>query len=110
MHAGVERKLTELTFGFTTNYQVFVVPADVYSLTVEVTGAEGGSGSVGAGGVGATVMTQIAVYPEQTLYLFVGQSGAALGGFNGGGDGDSTYTSYSGGGGGSKYSELFQIC
>jgi hypothetical protein len=59
----------------------FVVPACVTSLTIEVFGAEGGSGNLALvavlGGKGARMKGDFAVTEGETLKVLVGESGAA---------------------------------
>jgi hypothetical protein len=91
------------------NYN-WTVPADVYSVFAEVTGAGGGGGSVAhndltgaCGGGGGVAEGFIAVSPGQVIPLTVGYGGrgatAAGGGFGSDG-GASAFASFSGGGGG----------
>ena len=103
--AAVERCAT--SFAFTGDEQVFVVPAGISALTVEVVGASGGGTAFGLGGIGVVVDATIAVTPGQALYVRVGGAGASggapgtasvPGGFNGGGGG--AVATYPGGGGG----------
>jgi len=75
------------TFAFTGAEQAFVVPAGVTSITVTVSGAQGGDGSgctiggdpfcgtPGVGGNGATVTGTVAVTPGETLRVFTGGAG-----------------------------------
>ena len=74
----------------------FVVPDGVTSITADVYGAAGGSGSVAppiAGGLGGRVTATIPVTPGETLRIVVGGAGQsytgglpATGGSNGGGN------------------------
>ncbi|WP_460390446.1 glycine-rich domain-containing protein, partial [Algoriphagus aestuariicola] len=62
----------------------FYVPANVYSITIEVYGAGGGGGNAsGAGGGGYSIRKNIPVTPGEAIGIFVGQGGAR-GGNNGG--------------------------
>ncbi len=62
----------------------FYVPANVYSITIEVYGSGGGGGNTsGAGGGGYSIRTNIPVTPGEAIGVFVGQGGAR-GGNNGG--------------------------
>lgn len=87
-------------FKYTGAEQSFKVPSGVTSIDVDAFGAEG-SGLlptsshtyIGLPGYGGRVRATIPVRPGQTLRIFVGGSGHAGGGFNGGGDG-----AYRGGG------------
>jgi hypothetical protein len=102
------------TFSFTGAQQDFTVPAGVHHVTVQASGAQGGTGvqALVAGGYGGTTRATISVTPGESLAVFVGgrgangtQSGlgapAASGGFNGGGDG-SAADNVGGGGGGAS--------
>lgn len=83
----------------------WTVPPCVTSITVTVSGAEGGGS---AGGNGAVVTSVINVTPGQTLTLNVGGSGGCPGaGYNGGGNGvnaNNAGNSSCGGGGASTIS------
>jgi Glycine rich protein len=75
-------------FSYTGAEQTFVVPAEVRSLHVDAVGGAGGLGSPYAeGGLGASVATDIAVTPGETLYVEVGGAGSTGGPsvFGGGG-------------------------
>ena len=98
-----------LTFSYTGSVQNFTVPACVNSITFNVQGAKGGSGtpSVSSGGNGGAVAGVMTVTPGQVLQLYVGglgslgsTAGPAAGGFNGGAAGGYYSGSYGGGGGG----------
>jgi len=88
----------EVTFNFTGAQQSFVVPPDVLSIHIQAWGAQGADAnfSSGLGGLGGFAEGDLAVVPGQTLEIFVGGKGAAVadsfggGGFNGGGDANST--------------------
>ncbi len=88
-----------ITFGFTGSPQTFVVPNGVFSVAVDLQGAQGGSNTINPsqnpGGLGGRVQTNIPVSPGQTLHLYVGGEGVS-GGNSGNGGG------YNGGGGGSQ--------
>ncbi len=114
-------QVNESPYTYTGSIQTFTVPANVYTLTVYLWGAGGGSGysttttgNLGPGGGGAYVTGDIAVTPNQVLYILVGQGGKCAtsstnnnnastnaGGYGGGGLG------YSSGGGGGGYSGIF---
>lgn len=71
-------------FTYTGDVQEFVVPLDATSLTVDMAGAQGqtGTNSDGqTGGFGGGAFGQLAVTPGETLYIYVGASN----GYNGGG-------------------------
>jgi Glycine rich protein len=92
----------EVPFAYTGAEQQFDVPADVWTLSVTVKGAPGGTlGLPGVEGRGATVTGDIAVTPSLRLYVEVGgkgtdanHSGGAPGGFNGGGAGGQATNGY----------------
>jgi len=87
-------------FSYTGNIVPWTVPAGVYSIDVDLYGAQGGSTSYSQGGLGGRVRSTIPVTPGQVLYFNVGgQPSGSSGGYNGGGTG---YSSYSGGGGGAS--------
>ena len=100
-------------FSFTApgGMQTFRVPAGVTSLMVTALGAQGGAGAAGTspGGLGGSVTATLAVVPDDTLNVFVGEQGgttgnstsnSATGGFNGGGAGG--LGAFGGGGGGAS--------
>ena len=90
---------------FTGAMQVYTVPCGVTSLLIEAYGAQGGNGATGgnsstggAGAAGGYSSGALTVVPGQTLFIYVGGSGATpTGGFNGGASGGSQNA---GGGGG----------
>ncbi|MER7959884.1 PxKF domain-containing protein [Streptomyces sp. NPDC096030] len=89
------------TFSFTGAVQGFTVPAGVTSLHIEADGAQGGQN----GGLGAHVVSDLAVTPGQELDIYAGGAGGVVsGGFNGGGAGhtDPGLAFHSGGGGGAS--------
>ena len=80
---------TPMTFGFTGGEQTATVPAGVNSLTVYLSGAQGGVGRSGAGtiggspnspggtgGLGGRVRGTLAVTPGATLSIWVGGQGS----------------------------------
>jgi hypothetical protein len=83
----------EVKFEYTGAEQSFKVPSGVTQITVDASGAAGGSGnglrkrSVGRGALGGRVRATIAVTPKEDLAIFVGGSGREHGGYNGGGEG-----------------------
>jgi Glycine rich protein len=92
-----------VTFNYTGNVQPYIVPQNVFAITVDATGAAGGNTLYGAGGKGGRVQTTLTVTPGETLNIYVGSSGGfgtritgAPGGYNGGG---SSYGYTAGGGG-----------
>ncbi len=90
---------------FTGAMQIYTVPCGVTSLLIEAYGAQGGNGATGgnsstggSGALGGYASGTLTVVPGQTLFIYVGGSGATpTGGFNGGGSGGSQNA---GGGGG----------
>ena len=67
----------------------FYVPANVYSITIEVYGGGGGGGNNGGGGGGGyTIRQNIAVTPGESIAVYVGSGGA-----NNGSDGGVSYVS-----------------
>lgn len=99
------------TFIYSGGMQTWTVPAGVTSILVNAQGAIGGTSSIGGssssiGGNGGCVTATLAVTAGQVLNIFVGGRGTdatssvgGTGGYNGGGNGE-TSGSYSGGGGG----------
>ncbi len=92
-----------VTFNYTGNVQPYIVPQNVFAITVDATGAAGGNTFFGAGGKGGRVQTTLTVTPGETLNIYVGRSGGfgtqangTSGGYNGGG----STVGYTGGGGG----------
>jgi hypothetical protein len=80
------------TFVYTGASQQLVVPAGVTQIVVDAYGADGGRGSIAAGGLGGRVQATIPVTPGETLTITVGGAGldragvfGQAGGFNGGG-------------------------
>ena len=101
------------TFNYTGTANVaWTVPSGVTSITVDLSGAQGGtgggaSGLLNPGGLGGRQQATLAVSAGQILYINVGGAGgnettttAGTGGFNGGGNGGYDNTTYVGGGGG----------
>lgn len=113
---------TSYTFNYTGAAQNFTVPAGVTSLSVDVYGAQGGTGAsyqgsmlYCAGGLGGRVTGTISVTPGDVLQIYVGGVGGnanvdpvigyglpGMGGFNGGGMGGGKGSNgpFAGGGGG----------
>jgi len=86
------------TFSYTGADQTFVVPAGVYTLTVDLYGASGGDHDTAWGGAGGHVHAAVPVTPGQTLTVRVGGAGAdGVAGWPNGGAGP-----HGGGGGGSS--------
>ena len=80
------------TFSYTGAVQTWTVPSGITSVTVDMSGAEGGAAvsnpSVNYGGKGGRVQTTLSVTPGQLLYIYVGEKPSGTGGgWNGGGNG-----------------------
>jgi len=95
-----------MSFQFTGSQQTFVVPTDVYTISISAWGAQGmrNQGNV-AGGLGGFATGDLAVSPGQVLAIYVGQGGSMtpMGGFNGGGvAGNGAQPAVAGGGGGAS--------
>lgn len=99
---------TILTFNYTGAMQTFIVPSGVTYLDVLVWGGGGGSyvNQSANAGYGLMLSASIPITSGTTCYLFVGGQGMGydwsdtppfMGGFNGGGNGNSAY-GYAGGG------------
>ena len=91
----------DTTFNETGAVSPWVVPCSVTSITVDMAGAQGGSG----GGTGGRVQCTYSTTPGTTLYIYVGGAGAsagsaAAGGFNGGGNAGAANSGSVGSGGG----------
>ncbi|MEI6766479.1 MAG: glycine-rich protein [Bacteroidota bacterium] len=90
-------------FNYTGNYQTWVVPAGVNSISVKAAGAEGSTYEpyYGLPGKGGIVNTNLAVTPGDTIFIKVGGKPVDYqsSGWNGGAFG-SGHTGYYGGGGG----------
>ncbi len=87
------------TFDFTGGEQSFVVPPGVTSITMEVSGAQGGANWASNTNFGGRVTATVPVTAGETLLVYVGgQPTGTAAGFNGGGAGD---TGGAGGGGAS---------
>ncbi|MBK8926896.1 MAG: hypothetical protein IPM74_13535 [Crocinitomicaceae bacterium] len=101
------------SFEYTGSSQTYVVPDGVYSLKFDVYGASGGWNDYSGTrydkyepGNGGHVQAVLSVRPGQTIFIYVGGRGedalsgtGGKGGYNGGGDGNTSGV-YSGGGGG----------
>lgn len=108
-----------VNFAFTGGSQSWTVPANITSINVDMTGAEGADNSpaaIGGGGLGARVQATIPVTPGESLQINVGGFGTTTtgfgggptgGGFNGGGNAwPHTGGGTSGGGGGGGATDL----
>lgn len=79
----------QTTFNYTGAVQNYTVPACVYSITVDIKGAEGGVAAASPGGKGGRVRASLPVTPGEVLNIYVGGApgtGATAGGWNGGGN------------------------
>ncbi len=103
--------VTTTTFSFTGAEQTFTVPTGITSIDVDLSGAEGGTGTDGGvAGLGGRVQTTISVTPGETLFIRVGGQGGngdnaptgGAAGFNGGAAGGASQTNGGGGGGGAS--------
>ncbi|MCB9234097.1 MAG: T9SS type A sorting domain-containing protein [Bacteroidia bacterium] len=104
---------TSTTFSYTGAMQTYTIPAGVYSVLIDMSGASGGysingtqQGTLQIPGDGGRVEATLAVTPGQVLNIYVGGRGtdastglSGAGGYNGGGTGGQQGT-YNGGGGG----------
>lgn len=100
-------------FGYTGAVQTWNVPSNVTSLMFDLSGASGGHDSYSGSdrvGKGGRVRGTIAVFPGNTLNIYVGGMGGdgtpsgATGGYNGGGAG--TFYAYGSGGGGGGATDI----
>ena len=94
-----------VAFNYTGGQQSWTVPAGVFSLTVEMEGAEGSRNTNynNRGGYGGKVVADVAVTPGQTVFIYVGGwpgNGNTGGGYNGGGNHNGSWSYGAGGGGG----------
>ena len=82
---------TTVHFSYTDAVQTWTVPAGVTSVEVDVRAAQGGGTY---GGLGARVVSVIAVVPGQTVYIYVGGQPTSWGatGFDGGANGGGSGT------------------
>lgn len=78
------------TFNYTGSLQTFTVPAGVTTLTIDASGAQGGSVTTtcaATGGLGARMVGDFTVTPGEVLSIMVGQQGLTNGSDAGGGGG-----------------------
>jgi hypothetical protein len=86
--------ICKVTFSFSGAYETFTVPSFISSVTLELAGAQGGSG-LSAGGLGGYVTGTLSVTPGSNIFVYVGGQN----GWNGGGAaGTGTNPGYVGGG------------
>ncbi len=100
-------QLDTLIFEYTGAPQSWTVPSGVDEVAIVAAGAQGGSGPGEEGGFGFRVKGDLAVSPGDILHIYVGGKGTTAtngnltgGGWNGGGDANGGYGSFSRGGGG----------
>lgn len=100
-------------FSYTGAVQTWSVPSNVTSLRFDLSGASGGRDSYSGSavvGMGGRVRGTMAVFPGNTMNIYVGGMGGdgtptgATGGYNGGGIG--TYYAYGSGGGGGGATDI----
>ena len=94
------------TFNYTGGAQTFAVPTCVKSLAIEVWGAEGGLSASMIGGKGGYSKGTLVVNGGETLHIYVGGKGGTapngVGGWNGGGLGNTQESNRGAGGGGAS--------
>jgi len=90
-----------VSFPYSGDYYTWTPPADVRSISMALTGAQGGR----SGGNGARTFGTFKTVPTAPLYIYVGGQGSsgngAAGGFNGGGAAGSGHNDEGSGGGAS---------
>ena len=79
------------TFNYTGGLQSYPVPAGVTKVTIDASGAAGGSATNAAGGSGARLVASFTVTPGETLNVIVGGTGGIKPGQSGGGGGSFVY-------------------
>ena len=91
-----------VTFNYTGSVQTYIVPTGCSKLKIDCVGARGGglNGGSSHAGKGGRVECDLSVTSNQILYIYVGGSGAASGGWNGGGQRNTQKTNYPDSGGG----------
>jgi len=92
------------TYSYTGAVQTLTVPSCVYSLTLDVKGAQGGSNANAstAGGLGGTAYGVLSVTPGDVLYIYTGGNN----GYNGGGHPGATPCQNAAGGYGGGASDI----
>ncbi len=88
------------TFNYTGAQQSYTVPSCVSSITIDISGAQGGGDASNPGGLGGRVVATIPVSAGQTFYVYVGSNPGNTnpGGYNGGGNGAGSGLGAGGGG------------
>ena len=90
------------TFSYTGAVQTFTAPVSG-SYTLDLYGAQGGTTSQFTGGLGGRAQGTITLTAGQTINIYVGeQPSVTTGGWNGGGNGPTSYPTWGGGGGGAS--------
>jgi len=98
-NCNTSRTSCTVTFPYSGDYYVWTPPADVRTMSLSISGAQGGR----SGGNGAKTTATFKTIPSGPLYIFVGGQGSsgngAAGGFNGGGAAGSGHGDEGSGGG-----------
>jgi len=98
-NCNASRTSCTVTFPYSGDYYVWSPPADVRTMSLSISGAQGGR----SGGNGAKTNATFKTIPTGPLYIFVGGQGSsgngAAGGFNGGGAAGSGHGDEGSGGG-----------
>ena len=93
------RTTCTVTFTYAGDYYMWPVPADVRSMSLSISGAQGGR----SGGNGTKTLSTFKTVPTGNLYVYVGGQGSsgngAAGGYNGGGQAGSGHGDEGSGGG-----------
>ncbi len=93
------RTTCTVTFTYAGDYYMWPVPADVRSMSLSISGAQGGR----SGGNGTKTLGTFKTIPTGNLYIYVGGQGSsgngAAGGYNGGGQAGSGHGDEGSGGG-----------
>ncbi len=98
-NCNASRTSCTVTFPYSGDYYIWTPPADVRSMSVVLSGAQGGR----SGGNGAKAQGTFRTVPTTPLYIYVGGQGSsgngAAGGYNGGGAAGSGHGDEGSGGG-----------
>jgi hypothetical protein len=93
------RTTCTVTFTYAGDYYMWPVPADVRTMSLSISGAQGGR----SGGNGTKTLATFKTIPTGNLYIYVGGQGSsgngAAGGYNGGGQAGSGHGDEGSGGG-----------
>jgi len=93
------RTTCTVTFTYAGDYYLWSVPADVRTMSISISGAQGGR----SGGNGTKTLATFKTVPTGNLYVYVGGQGSsgngAAGGYNGGGQAGSGHGDEGSGGG-----------